>query len=76
MLNAIFDARQTEPSCAVEHLTPELLRQHDRNFAGWWNADQRSDGFRDSERTIYHALMVHREGTAAGLAQPAGQSLI
>ncbi len=53
---------------------PELLRQHDRNFAGWWNADQRSDDFGDSERAVYQALMERREGTAENVAQHTAQS--
>ena len=60
-LNTVFDTRQTAPPPAVHSLMPELLRQHDRNFAGWWNADERSDGFGDSERAVYQALMARRE---------------
>jgi hypothetical protein len=73
-LNTVFDSRQTEPPPAAHSLMPELLRQHDRNFAGWWNADQRSDGFGDSERAVYQALMGLRAGTAENLAQHTAQS--
>ena len=69
MLNVLFDTRQDTSACTVEQLVPALLRQHQHNFAGWWNADQRSDGFGDVERTVYRALVTHREGTAESLAQ-------
>jgi hypothetical protein len=39
MLNVLFDARQDTPACTVEQLVPALLRQHQHNFVGWWNAD-------------------------------------
>jgi hypothetical protein len=72
MLNVIFDARQADPLCAVAHLIPELLRQYRQNFIGWWNADQRSDGFGDVERAVYHMLVRRREGMAEILAQATG----
>jgi hypothetical protein len=74
LLNALFDARQTGLSCAVESMVAELLRQYDRNFAGWWNAGQRSDGFGEAERAGYHTLVRLREGTVESLAQHTGQS--
>ena len=74
MLNAVFDARQSGDSPSAESLMPELLRQHDRDFAGWWNADQRSDGFGDAERVVYDALRKDQERTAESLAQSTGRT--
>ena len=74
MLNAVFDARRLGDSPSAESLMPELLRQHDRDFAGWWNADQRSDGFGDAERVVYDALRENQERTAESLAQSTGRT--
>jgi hypothetical protein len=74
MLNALFDARQATPSCPVAQLVPTLLQQHQHNFAGWWNADQRSDGFGDSERGLYRSLLTYRQETITSLVAATGYS--
>lgn len=58
----------------MEGIFPTSTDSRMNNFAGWWNADQRSDGFGNSGRAVYCALMTHRQRTAASLAPVAGYS--
>jgi len=69
-LNIIFDY-QTD-SCT--NLINKLIQYHDKDFSSWWNEEQHSGCFGETERTVYQALVENRKGTPKTLAQYTGFS--
>jgi hypothetical protein len=69
-LNIIFDY-QTD-SCT--NLINKLIQYHDKDFSSWWNEEQHSGCFGETERTVYQALVENRKGTPKTLAQYTGLS--
>ncbi|MBP5973489.1 ATP-binding protein [Brasilonema sp. CT11] len=71
-LNIIFDNHQQTESCT--NLINKLLQYHDKDFSSWWNAEQHSGCFSETERTVYQALVENKKGTSKTLAQCTGLS--
>ncbi|MDF5723757.1 MAG: ATP-binding protein [Rhizonema sp. PD37] len=72
-LNIIFDSHR---QALGSHLIDKLIQHHDNDFSAWWNAEQHSGGFGETERTIYYTLVQDRKGTARSLAQRTGLSRV
>ncbi|MGH2413172.1 MAG: hypothetical protein ACRDEA_05690, partial [Microcystaceae cyanobacterium] len=58
-LNLIFDSHHQAESRAhlIDNLIDKLLQHHDKDFSAWWNAEQHSGCFGETERTVYQALV-------------------
>jgi hypothetical protein len=72
-LNILFDDHQTD-SCT--NLINKLIQHHDKDFSSWWNEEQHSGCFGETEQTVYQALVENRKGTPKTLAQYTGLSRI
>jgi hypothetical protein len=68
ILNVLCDNHQTKKIDKWDSLLYYLIRQHDPDFDHWWNQDQQFDGFSQPERSVYHALVQHKQGSAESLA--------
>ena len=68
MLNAVFDVHLAGQQYVLSKVVAGLLRRHNGDFGGWWNADKQSDGFDDAERAVYYQLAKSRQGSAEDLA--------
>ena len=71
-LNIIFDCYQQGDYRS--NLIDKLLHHHDKDFSAWWNEEQHSGCFGETERKVYLALVEHRQGTIKSLAQSTGLS--
>ena len=75
MLNIIFDDYIANRFSPLNNLVNDFLHQHHHDFSTWWNADNKTDGFGDAERSVYKAFIVSRIGTKDSLAPSLGMSL-
>jgi hypothetical protein len=71
-LNIIFDSHHQRDSSA--NFIAKLLQYHDKDFSAWWNAEEHSGCFGETERTVYCALVQKRKGNSKMLAQATGLS--
>jgi hypothetical protein len=69
-LNIIFD--YTTDTCT--NLINKLIQHHDKDFSSWWNEEQHSGCFGETERTVYQTLVENQKGTPQTLAQCTGLS--
>jgi hypothetical protein len=72
-LNIIFNSHH---QASGSNLIDKLLQHHDNDFSAWWNAEQHSGSFGETERTIYYTLVQDRKGTPKSLAQRTGLSRV
>jgi hypothetical protein len=66
-LNFIFDCYHQGDSRS--NLSNRMLQHHDNDFWAWWNEEQHSGCFSETERTVYRALVQERKGNTKSLAQ-------
>jgi hypothetical protein len=74
MLNMIFDDKKAQQDYSLDSTIVHLLRQHDRDFSGWWDESSKSYGFSPSEQTVYKALRQLRESHIKEIAHKADLS--
>lgn len=74
MLNTMFDSRSASTAVSSDTFISQLLRQHDKDFSGWWDESQKTYGFSHAEQTVYRTLIGQREGSIDTVAQLAGLS--
>jgi len=68
VINAVFDEQHGGISSTREQLMEAVLYSRDHDFSSWWNAGGKSDGFGDSERSVYSALRQKRKDSTKNLA--------
>ncbi|NEQ68023.1 MAG: TrmB family transcriptional regulator [Symploca sp. SIO2D2] len=66
-LNFIFDCHHQGDSRS--NLIDKMLQHHDNDFWAWWNEEQHSGCFSETERKVYRALVQHRTGDTKSLAK-------
>lgn len=69
VLNTICDHRKVAAGCLIEDFLPELLRQRETDFHGWWNINNKSDGFGELERKIYCEIVRCNKVTIGNLEE-------
>lgn len=74
MLNTIADIRHAKKSIHANHLVSNQIQIHNKQFSKWWNQNQLDDGFTETERLVYQALVTNRQGNCETLAQFANLS--
>lgn len=72
-LNIICDHHQTD---SRPDFINKLIQHHDKDFSAWWNEEQHSGCFGETEQTVYRALIENRKGTPQTLAQYTGLSRV
>ena len=74
MLNIMFESKNVSTTAASDTFINQLLRQHDKDFSGWWDESQKTYGFSHAEQEVYRTLVELREGSIDAVAQLAGLS--
>jgi hypothetical protein len=69
MLNTMLDHRKMGNPVSEEKLMWSVIQKRNSDFSTWWNADQKSDGFGETERKVYIALRQKRQDSSRNLAR-------
>ncbi len=73
-LNIIFDGDLQKETRT--NFIDRLLQHHDNDFSAWWNAEEYSGCFGETERKVYYALVQNRKGNSKTLSQSTSLSRI
>lgn len=70
ILNEIFDNSHKKNPLSGKDFIRHMIKHHrKRDFAAWWDEEQRSYGFGELEQSVYLALVNERQGTAEKLSE-------
>lgn len=68
MLNAMFENKKRSSPLPYKGFLRSLIKEHHKkDFSPWWDENQRSYGFGETEQTIYLALIKEEKVTAESL---------
>ena len=76
MLNVLFENNRRTKPLSGKALMRYLIRKHrKRDFAAWWDEEQRSYGFGELEQSVYLTLAKEQQATAEKLAEQVDLSI-